>query len=149
MRRGKIFLLAFGIFVVAAGAWLFAAPGVRCTVAKAAGGLISVKLSSLKPGTARMFCYDDAGTRLRFILARGDNGKVHAAFDACRQCYMYHRGYRIEHGEIVCRVCGNRYSVDHMSKGKASCVPVHLNSHVSGNEVTVRVSNLRAKRYLF
>lgn len=149
MRRGRIFLFALGLFVVVAGAWLFATPGTRCTVAKAVGGVISVKLSSLKPGTARMFCYDDAGTRLRFILARSDNGKVHAAFDACRQCYMYHRGYRIEHGEIICRVCGNHYSVDHMSKGKASCVPVHLKSHVSGNDVTVRVSNLRAKRYLF
>lgn len=149
MRRGRIFLLALGVLFLAGGAWLFASPGARCIAAKAAGGIISVKLNSLRPGSARMYCYDDAGTRLRFILARADNGKVEAAFDACRQCYMYHRGYRIEHGEVICRLCGNRYPVDHLTKGKASCAPIPLLTHVSRKTVTVRVSNLVAKRYLF
>jgi uncharacterized membrane protein len=149
MRFRKSVLIAIGIFALAAGVWLVAAPGAQCSAARAVDGIVSVSLSSLKPGTARLFCYNDAGKRLRFLLARGNDGKVHAAFDACRQCYMFHRGYRIEHGKIVCRVCGNRYPVSHMTEGKASCVPVRLSTRVSGNTVTVRVSNLDAGRALF
>jgi uncharacterized membrane protein len=149
MRLRKSVLIAIAVLILATGAWLFASPGARCAAAQAVDGVVTVSLSSLKPGTAHLFCYNDAGKRLRFILARGNDGKVHATFDACRQCYMFHRGYRIEHGEVVCRVCGNRYPVGHMTMGKESCVPVRLSSHVSGNNVAVRVSNLNSKRYLF
>ncbi len=149
MRLRKSFVIAIGVFALAAGAWLFATPGAQCTTARAVDGIVSVSLTSLKPGTARLFCYDDGGKRLRFLLSRESDGKVQAAFDACRQCYMFHRGYRIEHGEVVCRVCGNRYPAAHMTAGKASCVPARLNAQVSANAVTVRVSGLHAGRPLF
>jgi uncharacterized membrane protein len=149
MRLRRSVVIAIGLLVLAAGAWLFVSPGAQCTTARAVDGIVSVSLSSLKPGTARLFCYDDAGKRLRFLLSRDGDGKVEAAFDACRQCYMFHRGYRIEHGEVVCRVCGNRYAAAHMTQGKASCVPARLNAQVSGNTVEVRVSNLHAGRSMF
>jgi hypothetical protein len=136
MRLRRPAVIAIAILAFAGGAWLFASPGAQCTTARAVDGIVSVSLSSLKPGAARLFCYDDAG-------------KVQAAFDACRQCYIFHRGYRIDHGEVVCRVCGNRYSAAHMTQGKASCVPSRLIARVEGNTVTVRVSNLRTGRTLF
>jgi uncharacterized membrane protein len=149
MRLRRPAVIAIAILAFAGGAWLFASPGAQCTTARAVDGIVSVSLSSLKPGAARLFCYDDAGKRLRFLLSRGSDGKVQAAFDACRQCYIFHRGYRIDHGEVVCRVCGNRYSAAHMTQGKASCVPSRLIARVEGNTVTVRVSNLRTGRTLF
>jgi uncharacterized membrane protein len=149
MRLRRSVVIPIGVLALAAGAWLFATPAAQCTTARAVDGIVSVSLSNLKPGTTRLFCYDDAGKRLRFLLSRGNDGTVQAAFDACRQCYTFHRGYRIEHGEIICRVCGNRYQVAHMTEGKASCVPARLSTRVSGNTVTVQVSNLRAGRSMF
>jgi uncharacterized membrane protein len=149
MRLRKSVVIAIGVFALAMGAWLISTPAAQCIAAHAVDGTVSVSLDSLKPGTARRFCYNDAGKRLRFLLARGNDGKVHAAFDACRQCYMFHRGYRIEHGEVVCRVCGNRYAATHMTEGKASCVPARLSTRVSGKTVTVSVSSLHSGRSLF
>jgi uncharacterized membrane protein len=149
MRLRRSVVIGIAVLALAGSAWLFASPGAQCTTARAVDGIVSVSLSSLKPGTARLFCYDDAGKRLRFLLSRDGDGKVEAAFDACRQCYMFHRGYRIEHGEVVCRVCGNRYPAARMTAGKASCVPARLSTQVSGNTVTVSVSSLRSGRPLF
>ena len=88
---------------------------------------VAINAFALRPGSARLFCYtDDAGKQLRFVLARGNDGKVRSVFDACRQCFTFHKGYRVVGGELICRVCGNHYPIDRMAEGKASCVPVSL-----------------------
>jgi uncharacterized membrane protein len=149
MRLRRSVLIAIIFLVLVTGAWVARASRAGCTALKTVDGIVSVKLSSLAPGAARLFCYNDTGKQLRFVLARGSDGKVRAAFDACRQCYTFHRGYRLEHGELVCRVCGNRYPIEHMTEGKASCVPASLRHDVSGDSVTVRASDLDAGRTLF
>ncbi|MGH7925261.1 MAG: Fe-S-containing protein, partial [Candidatus Binatus sp.] len=99
---------------------------------------------------ARLFCYRDAaGKRLRFVLARGDDGKVRTVFDACRQCFAFHRGYRIVGNELICRVCGNHYPIDHMSEGKASCVPASLPHEDESGVVRIKAGDLKTGRALF
>jgi uncharacterized membrane protein len=111
---------------------------------------VSIDTSSLARGTARTFCYRDReGERLRFVLARDDRGIVRTVFDACRQCFTYHRGYEVSHGELVCRVCGNHYSLAHMDMGKASCVPASLGHREVGNSVRIRTSDLAVGATLF
>ena len=83
---------------------------------------VAVNVSALRPGSARLFCYtDNAGKQLRFVLARGNDGKVRSVFDACRQCFTFHRGYRVVGGELICRVCGNHYPID-QDDGRQSVV---------------------------
>jgi uncharacterized membrane protein len=122
----------------------------RCTPLRGAGAL-SLELGRPGRGQARLFCYgDDAGRKIRFILARGSDGAVHSVFDACRQCYRYRRGYRLtRNGSLVCRVCGNRYSVDHMMTGKASCAPVAVPHQQAGSMVRINTADIRAGRGLF
>ena len=111
---------------------------------------LAIRLNKILPGTARFFCYrDDAGRKLRFILARADDGKVHAAFDACRRCYAAHEGYTASGGRLVCRRCGNAYRIGQMAKGMASCVPVGLKMKQQGERAEIEVSDLEAKRGLF
>jgi uncharacterized membrane protein len=111
---------------------------------------VTVNVSAMRPGSARLFCYtDDAGKRLRFVLARGTDGKVRSVFDACRQCSAFHRGYRVEGGELICRACGNRYSIDRMTEGKASCVPVSLPHKDDSGIVHLKTADLKAGRGLF
>ncbi|HVB82155.1 MAG TPA: Fe-S-containing protein [Candidatus Binataceae bacterium] len=121
----------------------------RCTELRGVG-MLTVSVARLADGDARLFCYRDrAGERLRFLLARGNDGKIRAVFDACRQCYKFHKGYAVAHGMLICRLCGNRYPIDRMTKGEASCVPVSLPHHEDSSKVEVKVSDLKSEAALF
>jgi uncharacterized membrane protein len=123
--------------------------GQRCIELRGAE-MLTVSMARLESGEARLFCYRDrSGERLRFLLARGNDGKVRAVFDACRQCYKFHQGYDVAHGMLICRLCGNRYPIDHMMKGEASCVPVSLPHHEDASHVQVKVSDLKSGASLF
>jgi uncharacterized membrane protein len=112
--------------------------------------MLTVSMARLDSGEARLFCYRDrAGARLRFLLARGNDGKVRAVFDACRQCYKFHQGYDVAHGMLICRLCGNRYPIDHMMKGEASCVPVSLPHQEDASRVEIKVSDVKSGAALF
>jgi uncharacterized membrane protein len=139
-----IVALAIGI-VVAAGP-IFAP---RCSPVSG-GSVVTTPLDSLTPGTARFFCYRDrAGHEVRFVLARARDGVVRSVFDACRQCYRFHKGYTVADGYLVCRLCGNRYRLDEMQTGMASCQPVHLENSQHGNTVEVRIVALEKGQQLF
>lgn len=121
----------------------------RCTELRG-DKTLTVSMARLQDGEARLFCYRDrGGERLRFLLASGDDGKVRAVFDACRQCYKFHQGYDVAHGMLICRLCGNRYPIDHMTDGEASCVPVSLAHHEDASKVEIKVSDLKSGASLF
>jgi len=104
----------------------------------------------LDRGTAKTFCYrDEAGKQLRFVLARGTDGKVRSVMDACSQCYCYHKGFAYSNGYLICRQCGNRYKVDEVLTGKASCLPVALPNKEAGGKIVVRTADLKKNGYLF
>ncbi|HXN86516.1 MAG TPA: Fe-S-containing protein [Candidatus Binataceae bacterium] len=105
---------------------------------------------TLKAGHPGIFCYrDDAGRQLRFVLARGDDGKVRSVMDACAQCYNFHKGFTYSDGYLICRLCGNRYPIDHMTSGKASCVPVALPSTENNGRIIIRTADLTKRAWLF
>ena len=111
---------------------------------------ISVNVAAMRPGSAQLFCYtDDAGKRLRFVLARGTDGKIRSVFDACRQCFTFHRGYQVVGDELICRVCGNHYRIDRMTEGKASCVPASLKHEDASGTVRIRTADLRTGHAFF
>ena len=146
-RPTKLLLAIFGAAAIAAAVTaVVIVPGVRGRCVELRGSrAVTVALSRLAGGAAHLFCYrDSAGARLRFLLARGDDGKVRAVFDACRQCYTFHQGYDVAHGMLICRLCGNRYPIDHMTRGEASCVPVTLPHHEDGSKVVINVNDLEA-----
>jgi len=148
--KRQIMLKILGGLVLAAGAaFLIFTLTSDCTTVNG-GDDVAVNVSAMRPGSARVFCYtDDAGKRLRFVLARGHDGKVRSVFDACRQCFAFHRGYRVVGGELICRVCGNHYSIDRMTEGKASCVPVSLPHEDDPGIVHIKTADLKAGHALF
>jgi uncharacterized membrane protein len=150
MKRAKRFWVVAGsIGAIAAVALGGSAMRPRCTQVSG-DDRVSIPLAQLARGAVSFFCYhDNAGDRLRFILARDEDGKVHAALDACRQCYTNHQGYTASDGQLVCRFCGNRYNLRAMEKGQASCVPVSLPNRQHDGLVEVRVSDLKQGRALF
>lgn len=111
---------------------------------------VSASVDDLRPGTAQFYCYRDRnGRELRFVIARQNDGTLRSVFDACRQCYRYHKGYTITDGFLVCRLCGNRYKIDQMQDGVASCQPVHLEHNRRGNKVEIKVAALEQGQALF
>src|SRR5271154_2692360 len=113
MRFGRLKILG-GLILAAGAADLTFTTSTQCgSVTAGAAGELGISAFAIRPGRGQLFCYtDDAGKKLRFILARGDDGKIHSAFDACAQCFGYHRGYRIPDGEQVFRGGGERSSID-------------------------------------
>ena len=144
-------MLAGGVAAAIVAAVVMASPLVRppCTLLSGDGTLV-IPGSSLARGAVRFFCYrGPAGERLRFLLARDSGGEVHAVFDACRQCYKFHKGYTVSGGYLICRLCGNRYALREMQVGKASCVPVKLPLAQRGGMIEVKATDVRSGRSLF
>ena len=144
MRTNRLKILA-GLMLAAGAAFLAFTAIAECVPVTAnAAGELGISGLTIRPGHAQLFCYtDNAGKRLRFILARGDDGKVRSVFDACRQCSTFHRGYRIVDGELICRVCGNHYPLNRMMEGKASCVPVGLPHEGEAGVVHIKTADLK------
>jgi uncharacterized membrane protein len=112
--------------------------------------LVTIPTDTLGREQLKFYSFHDrAGEELRFILARDSKGEVHAAMDACERCYMYHKGYMWSHGYLVCKFCGNRYKVQTMESGLASCVPVKLPIRVTRRGVNIKSADLEHQRGLF
>ena len=111
---------------------------------------ISIETNDLGRGDMRFFSYRDrAGDQIRFLLARDSTGRIKGAIDACQRCSMYRKGYVSSGGYLVCRYCGNRYKLEAMESGLASCVPVKLPFQMTGHTVTIKPADLERERGLF
>ncbi|HLI80167.1 MAG TPA: Fe-S-containing protein [Candidatus Binataceae bacterium] len=142
-------LVAIAAVSAAALAITIAMAKPACTSVEGRDALV-ISGHLLDKGTAKTFCYrDEAGKNLRFVLARGTDGKIRSVMDACSQCYSYHKGFAYSDGYLICRLCGNRYPIDHILSGKASCVPIALPSNEANGAVTVRTADLEKNGWLF
>jgi uncharacterized membrane protein len=141
-----MFVVALAIGAAIAAGPMFAP---ECTLTNGTN-IVTISTNDLTRDTARFFCYrDHAGHLIRFVLARRDDGAVHSVFDACQQCYRFHNGYTVADGFLICRLCGNRYKLDQMRTGLASCQPVQLENTQRRDKVEVRVVALEQGHSLF
>ncbi len=100
---------------------------------------------------ARFYTYDSGGTQVRFFAARGPDGNVHVATDACDVCYQSHKGYHQSGTAMQCNNCGKAFSIDHIgTKNTAGgCWPSYLPMNLNGSDALVARSALDAKAYMF
>lgn len=111
---------------------------------------VIIPTDTLARDHVRFYSYrDPAGEELRFILGRDSGGEIHAAMDACQRCYSYHKGYGSSRGYLVCKWCGNRYKLQAMESGLASCAPVKLPIQMTGRQVRIKSADLERNRALF
>lgn len=141
-------IVAAALVVVAI--WLAVTASGPQFIAVSANPSVSVETNDLRPGDVRFFTYRArAGDQIRFLLARDATGRIKGVFDACQRCYMYHKGYVSSHGELICRYCGNRYKLEAMESGLASCVPMKLPLQVTNHTVNIKPADLERERGLF
>jgi len=150
VKLTKLSAIMIGVVIaigVAAAAGPMIAPG--CSTVNGTN-VVTIYTADMSRGSAKFFCYRDrSGNLIRFVLARGDDGVVRTVFDACRQCYRYHKGFTVSDGFLICRLCGNRYKLEGVHEGFASCQPVQLADTEQGGKVEVRVAALEEGRQLF
>jgi uncharacterized membrane protein len=146
-------LAAIALIVgVAAGVlswWL--APTYGCVTVNAASEALMLNVDPLARGTAQKYCWalPDRPETVRFIVARQNDGAINVVLDACRVCYLNNLGYRRTKGGLVCRFCGNRYSIDSLYAGRMSCAPFRLPFQLDHGWVKLRTSDLKAKADFF
>jgi uncharacterized membrane protein len=145
----RIGLVAIGILVAVIAA--ASAADLRPWATPVTGtDAIEIPVSDLQPGKVKFFSYrSDAGSRIRFLLARDADGHVEGAFDACEHCYSFHKGYKSSGGFLICRVCGNRYRLGKLSNGMASCVPAKLAYKESDQTIQIRTEDLKRGGAMF
>ncbi len=136
--RGRTGLLAVVGFMAVVVSLSAMATGPRF-ITVSANPSVSIDTDTLRPGDVRFYAYrDHAGDRVRFLLARDSTGQIKGALDACRPCAMYGEGYASSRGYLVCRYCGNRYKLEAMESGLASCVPLKLPIQMAGHTVNIK-----------
>ena len=148
--RGRTgFFIAAGLLALAAMLFAAIAAGPRY-IAVSANSSVSIETNDWQRGDVHFFKYRDrAGDQIRFLLARDATGRTKAAFDACNRCYPYHKGYASSRGALFCRFCGNKYKLEAMESGLASCVPVKLPFQMAGQTVNIKPADLESARGLF
>jgi uncharacterized membrane protein len=147
--RGRAALVVAAALLAVAVSFTSTATGPQFFTVSANPNL-SIDTANLQRGDARFFSYRDrAGDKIRFLLARDSTGRIRGALDACRRCSMYGKGYVCSGGDLVCRYCGNRYKMDAMETGIASCVPVKLPFQMTGHTVNIKPADLERERGLF
>jgi uncharacterized membrane protein len=121
-----------------------------CTPVTADNDALLLNVQALSDGSARKYCLKTPNSRtVRFIVARGSDGKIRVVLDACRTCYRNNLGYKLSGREIICGFCANRYSIDSLSVGRASCTPLTMPFEEHGGLLRIRLSDLKKGEAFF
>lgn len=108
-------------------------------------GEVVVEMAGVAPGTGRFYSYRTAaGVRLDFFVYRDSAAKPHAVLDACKECYRWKKGYRLDGEEVVCVKCGMRFTLDGLERGTGSCVPIALAAVERGESLVIPAASLEA-----
>lgn len=111
---------------------------------------VRIPISDLST-TANFYTYDSDGVSIRYFAIKEKSGDVHVAFDACDVCYEAKKGYR-QNGDVMhCINCGKEFPIisigtDNVAGG---CWPSYLPMVIENGNVTIKISDLKAKSYMF
>lgn len=135
---------------IAALAW-WSLPSHRCIAVNGDSAALLLNVDGIARGTAQKYCWrtPDSARTVRFIVARRSDDVITVVLDACRVCYLNALGYRFSRGGLICRFCGNRYSIDSLSIGRASCLPFKLPYRIDRGLLRISTSDLKASAGFF
>ena len=107
------------------------------------GDAVVIEIKGLPIGKPQFYTYRGGNGRINFFVVRTKE-KVMAFLDACSKCYAKKRGYACTDDAVICRACEVSYPVASLEKGMGSCMPIGLESEVSGGKLIIRGAMLRA-----
>lgn len=110
----------------------------------AQNGEVRIPVSEVSDGRLHRFIL--AGTRIRFIMMKLDDGTIATAFDACEICGS--KGYIEGSGTIVCLNCAADINKTTIGKG-GGCNPIPLSARHDPNSIFIKVSDLSGQQKRF
>jgi uncharacterized membrane protein len=109
------------------------------------GGLIRIDISAMSSSSCRFFSYPSrSGRNVDYLVYKNSAGTARVTLDACRTCYRWRRGYRLEGEGLVCARCGTRFSLDGLAEGTGSCVLIKVPAAIEGDTLVISASDLEA-----
>lgn len=110
---------------------------------QAQGDSVQVDLRRIGPGTGRFFTYrSPTGGRADILVYRESGGAPRACLAACRECYRWKKGYRLDGDAVECVKCDLRFRFDALKEGIGSCVPLPLPATLDGEQLKIPVTAL-------
>ncbi len=117
---------------------------------KASGEVVSIPVSKAAGGKAKFYRFDDGGKEIAFFLVKAGDGSYRTAFDACDACYKEKKGYEQQDDKMVCKNCNMKFGTNRIGPHAiGGCNPSYLPSRVSGGNVIINVSDLKAGARFF
>ncbi len=114
-------------------------------------GHITYAVSLFDDGKARHFDFSDAGsnTSIKYFILKSADGVIRAAFDACDVCWPEGKGYVQDGTAMICRNCNRRFESVMVNEVQGGCNPAPLNRTIRGNQVVIRVDDLKKGQAYF
>jgi uncharacterized membrane protein len=107
------------------------------------GEAVVVDVRSIASGAGRFFSYHSpSGRKADFLVYRESNGTPRACLAACRECYRWKKGYRLEGDGVKCIKCDLHFRFDTLKEGLGSCVPIPLPATPEGERLKIPVAAL-------
>lgn len=106
-------------------------------------GVIRVDLSVIDNNSGSFFTYpSSSGRNVDYFVYKDSSGTARVVLDACRTCYRWRKGYRLEGDRVVCRKCDMEFSLDVLHQGTGSCIPIRIRSTREDDTLTIPVTEL-------
>ena len=101
--------------------------------------------------SASYYYYNSSGVQVKFFLVEGNDGRLHLAADACDVCYSAKRGYHQSGDEMRCGNCGQTFLINNIGTSNmgGGCWPSYIPMNANSEDITIWISDLNAKRFLF
>lgn len=146
-NQTKMMVLA-GVLLVAllvGAAGVFAFSFGKYEKVKVSNGVAVIPVDKLADGKAHFYKFEDGGKEITFFAAKAADGSVKTAFDACDSCYKSKKGYEQQGDKMNCKNCNQKFAINRLGpNATGGCNPGHLPHQLSGNAITISVSDLKS-----
>ena len=114
------------------------------------GDELVISLANLNTN-AKFYVYSTGGLNYDIFAVIGPDNNVHVAFDACDACFAAKLGYRQNDILMICNNCGNQFLINGIGTENlvGGCWPSYLPITVANGEITIKISDVVSKKYLF
>ncbi len=148
IKTTLVSLAALGIFVLVFALSEKNSDGGSGLV-QGSNNVVTIPLAQLNNGKAHFFRYSSGERDIKFFVLRSSDGVIRAAFDTCDVCYPEKKGYRQEGDFMVCNNCNNKFRSTNINVLKGGCNPVPLDRTVVGNNLVIKVADIKKGEFYF
>ena len=82
------------------------------------------------------------GKNVAFFIIK-INDSVESYIDACQNCYLFKKGFKVKDSYIICRHCTSEYAIDTLEAGLTSCHPMPLKGELKGGEYYISLKEIK------